>query len=95
MPRISDAAWAHGEHFAPEQHQEQDAGHQQRRDRPAHQPGGQEHRGHQVEQRLEAWFAGVERYPRQLHEIERAEYLAMKRREIQRQQMPVASATAP
>lgn len=39
----------------------------------------------QTEKRLAYWFAGVERYPQQLHEMERAEYLAMKRREIQRQ----------
>jgi len=30
----------------------------------------------------------VERYPRQLHEIERAYYLAMKRTEIARLQSP-------
>jgi hypothetical protein len=38
----------------------------------------------QPEKRLSDWFAGVERYPLQLHEMERAEYLAMKRKEIQR-----------
>ncbi len=38
----------------------------------------------QTEKRLGYWFAGVERYPQQLHEMERADYLAMKRREIQR-----------
>ncbi|MFL6660944.1 MAG: hypothetical protein ACJ8G7_02125 [Rhizobacter sp.] len=39
-----------------------------------------------VEHRLHQWFSATERYPRQLHEIEEAEYLAMKRREIERQQ---------
>lgn len=35
-----------------------------------------------VEKRLSDWFAAVERYPRQLHEMEREDYLAMKRREV-------------
>ena len=39
----------------------------------------------QLEQRLAGWFDGTERYPRQLHEIERAAYLQMKRDEVQRQ----------
>jgi hypothetical protein len=39
-----------------------------------------------VERRLADWFAATERYPRQLHEIERDEYMAMKRNEIARQQ---------
>jgi hypothetical protein len=39
-----------------------------------------------VERSLRAWFDATERYARQLHEIERDEYLAMKRREWQRQQ---------
>ena len=39
----------------------------------------------QVEKRLSDWFTGIERYPRQLHELDRDEYLSMKRREIQRQ----------
>ncbi|MEP6873387.1 MAG: hypothetical protein ABI887_03410 [Burkholderiales bacterium] len=42
--------------------------------------------GEQLEKRLREWHAGAERYPVQLHEIEREEYLAMKRLEIQRQQ---------
>ncbi|MGR4871681.1 hypothetical protein ACIPRI_22785 [Variovorax sp. LARHSF232] len=33
----------------------------------------------QAERRLENWYAGSERYPRQLHEIDRATYLAIKR----------------
>lgn len=37
------------------------------------------------EQRLSDWYAATERYPAQLHELERTEYLAMKRRELQRQ----------
>ncbi len=40
----------------------------------------------QQERRLNDWHTGVERYPRQLHELERDEYLAMKRKEIRRQQ---------
>jgi hypothetical protein len=39
----------------------------------------------QQEKRLRDWFAAIERYPRQLHEMERDEYLAMKRRELVRQ----------
>ena len=39
-----------------------------------------------LERRLRAWFAAIERYPRQLHEMERDEYLAMKRKEYLRQQ---------
>jgi len=42
----------------------------------------------QADRRLNAWFDGVERYPVQLHEMERGEYLDMKRREIARQQTP-------
>lgn len=40
----------------------------------------------QLEKRLSDWYAGIERYPRQLHELERSEYLDMKYKEIQRQQ---------
>ncbi len=40
----------------------------------------------QLEKRLEDWFDAVERYPLQLHEMERSDYLEMKRREISRQQ---------
>ncbi len=36
--------------------------------------------------RLERWFSATEQYARQLHEIERAEYLAMKQREYRRLQ---------
>jgi hypothetical protein len=46
----------------------------------------------QAEKRLNDWFAAVERYPRQLHEMERDEYLTMKRRELaQRQAVAVTS----
>jgi hypothetical protein len=38
----------------------------------------------QLEQRLNAWFDATQRYPRQLHEIEKADYLAMKRDEARR-----------
>ena len=43
----------------------------------------------QEEQRLNDWHSAVERYPRQLHEMERSEYLAMKHAEILRQQAPL------
>jgi hypothetical protein len=37
------------------------------------------------EKGMRDWFAAVERYPRQLHELGSAEYLEMKRREYSRQ----------
>ncbi len=40
----------------------------------------------QLEKRLHSWFTAVERYPRQLHEIDRDAYIAMKRSEHARQQ---------
>lgn len=40
----------------------------------------------QLDKRLQTWFSAVERYPRQLHELDRSEYLAMKREEYLRQQ---------
>ncbi|MDD5177523.1 MAG: hypothetical protein PHQ05_13985 [Sterolibacterium sp.] len=40
----------------------------------------------QFEQRLQNWFTAVDQYPRQLHEMERGEYLEMKRAEYLRQQ---------
>jgi hypothetical protein len=40
----------------------------------------------QLEQRLQRWFSAVERYPLQLHELDRTEYLEMKRAEHERQQ---------
>lgn len=38
------------------------------------------------EKRIRDWYAAVERYPRQLHEMEPGEYLDMKRKENLRQQ---------
>lgn len=38
----------------------------------------------QLEKRLNDWYAGIERYPIQLHDLERGEYLGMKRKEVQR-----------
>lgn len=40
----------------------------------------------QFEKRLQSWFTSTELYPRQLHEVDRATYLNMKRREYLRQQ---------
>jgi hypothetical protein len=40
--------------------------------------------GQQLEKRLNEWYAGSEKYRRQLWEMDRAEYLAMKRAETQR-----------
>jgi hypothetical protein len=36
----------------------------------------------QTEARLRGWFSATERYPRQLHEMEMPDYLAMKRRQL-------------
>lgn len=41
--------------------------------------------GARTEKSLRDWFAASEAYPRQLHEMERADYLDMKRREYSRQ----------
>lgn len=38
-----------------------------------------------LDARLQAWFDGTEQYARQLHELERDEYLQMKRNEVRRQ----------
>lgn len=40
----------------------------------------------QKEKRIEAWFNATEHYPRQLHEMDRTTYVAMKRSEYERQQ---------
>jgi len=40
----------------------------------------------QVEKRIQSWFDATERYARQLHEMDRATYAAMKRSEYERQQ---------
>ena len=45
------------------------------------------------EKRLHDWFDAVERYPLQLHEMERSDYLAMKRKEYLRQQADLGAAT--
>jgi hypothetical protein len=42
-----------------------------------------------AEKSLRDWFAATEQYPRQLHEIEKTEYLDMKHREFSRQQAGV------
>ena len=46
--------------------------------------------GEQQERRLRDWFAATERHPKQLHEMERDEYLKMKRSEVQRQKAGAA-----
>ena len=38
-----------------------------------------------LERRLQNWFTATESYPRQLHEMDRASYLEMKRAEVARQ----------
>lgn len=40
----------------------------------------------QVERRIQGWFSATERYARQLHEMDRETYVAMKRQEYERQQ---------
>ncbi len=42
----------------------------------------------QLDTRLQSWFSATEAYPRQLHEMDRKTYVAMKRAEHQRQQAP-------
>ena len=52
----------------------------------------------QVEKRLRDWFAGIEQYPVQLHEMELGEYMEMKHSEIRRQQslvLPAAQSLPP
>ena len=39
-----------------------------------------------VEKRIQTWFSATERYPRQLREMDRGTYVAMKRLEVERQQ---------
>lgn len=43
----------------------------------------------QQEKRIQAWFTATERYPRQLREMDRATYVAMKRGEYERSQAPI------
>ncbi|HYN55307.1 MAG TPA: hypothetical protein VES38_11460 [Methylotenera sp.] len=40
----------------------------------------------QPEKRLQLWYSGTEAYPRQLREVEREDYITMKRKEYKRQQ---------
>ncbi|MBI5275212.1 MAG: hypothetical protein HY854_02035 [Burkholderiales bacterium] len=40
----------------------------------------------QVDRRIQQWFNATEKYPRQLHEMDRTTYVTMKRREYERQQ---------
>ena len=42
--------------------------------------------GEQFERRIERWYGATEKFPRQLHEVDRAAYLSMKREEYKRQQ---------
>lgn len=44
--------------------------------------------GQRLEKSLQAWFSATELYPRQLHEVDRSDYLEMKRAEVVRQQTP-------
>jgi hypothetical protein len=41
-----------------------------------------------LQQRLATWFNATEQYPRQLHEVERQDYMVMKQHEVERQQTP-------
>jgi hypothetical protein len=47
----------------------------------------------QAEERLRQWFAAVELYPRQLHELEREDYLSMKRVQLAQRAARPAPAT--
>ena len=42
--------------------------------------------GRSAERRIREWYASTERYAAQLHEMEQADYLDMKRKEMRRQQ---------
>jgi hypothetical protein len=44
--------------------------------------------GQQLDHRLKGWFDATEKYPRQLHEVTRDDYLRMKRDEVARQGAP-------
>ena len=48
----------------------------------------------QFEKRIKNWFVATERYPRQLHEMDQAEYLYMKRKEYARQQLDAKTASS-
>ncbi|HEY8048725.1 MAG TPA: hypothetical protein VIE63_06085 [Ramlibacter sp.] len=40
----------------------------------------------QLDKRIRTWFDSTERYARQLHEMDRSQYIALKRHEVERQQ---------
>jgi hypothetical protein len=42
--------------------------------------------GQRLDARLNRWFDATEAYPRQLHEVEKDDYIQMKHHEVQRQQ---------
>ena len=42
--------------------------------------------GERVDKRINQWFSATERYPRQLHEMDRGTYVALKRQDYDRQQ---------
>jgi hypothetical protein len=46
--------------------------------------------GQRLDRRINQWFSGTERYPRQLHEMDRATYVALKRQDYGRQQTAAA-----
>ncbi len=48
-----------------------------------------------MDKSLNDWFTAIERYPRQLHELERNQYLDMKRKEVLRQQAGMPATTTP
>ena len=48
---------------------------------------GNNNENSQLERRLENWFDSTERYALQLHEVEKIDYLSMKRSEIRRQKI--------
>jgi hypothetical protein len=45
--------------------------------------------GERLEKRIQTWFDSTERYARQLHEMDRGTYVAMKRGEYERQQAAI------
>ena len=50
--------------------------------------------GDRLEKRLRDWYAATERYTVQLHELDRDDYLAMKRHEVQRQKAGAKAVTS-
>jgi hypothetical protein len=49
--------------------------------------------GSRLDKRLNGWFTASERYPRQLHEMERGDYVTMKQREMERVQAAKVAGT--